>query len=396
MLMLVLTARWLGPEGRGVAVVVTTWVTLSAQLLYLSLGQICVHRAASESDQRWIGPVLWALLIIAALATILGWAIAAAAWALTGGRVFGAVPAPALLLGFAALPFFIWEQYSSALLSILGRLKVYNVNQLIGRTFGILMLVVTIRGLGMGLYGFLVAFVLTQLVVAGGGIGLLMRHLRGQVRGGISAIGGLVRDGAKIHINAIGVMLYSGMDILMLNHFRGPAETAIFQFAMQLFLALLLVPQSAVLALQGHVALRSIDKFWWDHRMVMVLVVGVMSLIATLLWLVAPWLVPLLATNKFAGSIGVFRLLLVALPLASFSTLMAIQWIARGYFWRASLITLGMGAMSLVLNLILMPRLGATGGALSMVASYLGVSLIANGSLAIHAHRDAVAQRVHR
>ena len=38
---LVLTARWLGPHGRGVGVVVLTWTTLVSSIGFLSLGQVC-------------------------------------------------------------------------------------------------------------------------------------------------------------------------------------------------------------------------------------------------------------------------------------------------------------------------------------------------------------------
>lgn len=393
MLILILSARWLGPEGRGIAVVVTTWVTLGASILSLSLGQICVHRAARENDQLWVGPILSALLVFTLVVTVVGWGIAATAWTVSDGGAFGNMPAAALIIAFAALPFFIWEQFGSALLSILGRLKTYNLSQLIGRTIGVVILFVTIRLLDLGVIGFLIAFTATQFIIAASGVTLLARHLRGKVRATASMIAGLVRDGAKIHVNAIGVMLYSGMDILMLNHFRGAAETGVFQFAMQLFLALLLLPQSALLALQGRLTDRSIDEFWWDHRTVMLWTIGAMSAIALGVWLLAPWIISLLATDDFAGSVGILRILLLALPLASFSTLMAVQWIARGFFWRASIITLAMGALSFGLNLVLIPRFGATGAAWSMVLGFAGVSLVANAMLARVAHARAVAHR---
>ena len=89
---LMLTARWLGPDGRGVVVVVTTWVTLFSSIGYLSLGQVCVHRAANEPDQQWIGPALGALATVAVTATLFGWVAISVLYALARHKLFAGIP----------------------------------------------------------------------------------------------------------------------------------------------------------------------------------------------------------------------------------------------------------------------------------------------------------------
>ena len=383
---LMLTARWLGPHGRGIVVVVTTWVTLFAGLAHLSIGQVLVHRAANERGEAWVGSALGALLMLTAATSLVGWVAAGLLYASAAGRLFDGIPAAALALGFAALPFLIWEQYGSVLLSILGRLKTYNLAQVIGRTLGLVVLIATIRLLGFGVYGFLVAFVMAQMVVAGAGSAALLR--RRDVAGGVAAVSRLVRDGLKIHLNAIGVLLFSGVDILMLQYFRGPAEAAIFQLPMQLFLAMLLVPQAAQLALQARVAGRSRADFWREHRAVMAYVVALMTVIAAVLWMIAPWIVILIGGNQFAPSAPVFRILLLGVPSACFNTLMAIQWITRGYFYQVSLITVATGLLNCALNLVLIPANGSAGAAWAAVVGMCAVPLVANGWMAMTAQRD--------
>lgn len=393
---LALTARWLGPHGRGAVVVVTTWVTLFSSIGYLSLGQVCVHRAAKEPDLQWVGPVLGALALVTAAATALGWAVAALLYGFAGGELFAGIPAAALMLGFAALPFFIWEQYGSALLSILGKLRVYNFNQVIARTLGLVLLVVTIQLLGLGIYGFLIATVAAQAAVACAGAAVLLRHARGRLAGGFGAIGALVRDGFKIHLNAIGVLLFSGVDILMLQYFRGSAEAAIFQLPMQLFLALLLVPQSAQLALQARVSSTSAAEFWREHRNVMVVVIGGMTMVAVVLWVIAPLLITLVGSQRFDDSVPIFRTLLLMTPVAAFNTLMGIQWITRGYFLQASIITFLTGLLNCGFNLLLIPRYGALGAAAATVIGVYVIPLTANSWMALKVHRDSRAGQVSR
>jgi O-antigen/teichoic acid export membrane protein len=388
---LTLTARWLGPQGRGIVVVITTWAALVAGIAHLSIGQVLVHRAANEPGNDWIGSALGAVATVTAIATALGWVAVASLYAILGNRLFDGIPGAAIALGLTALPFLIWEQYGSALLSIVGQLNTYNLAQIVGRSIAFLLVIVTIRLLGWGIYGFLLAFVAGQVIVAGAGVTALARHCDQHVRAGLSAVGALVRDGLKLHLNAIGVLLFSGVDILMLQYFRGPAETAIFQLPMQLFLALLLVPQAAQLSLQSRVSSRGRAQFWGEHRLVLALIIGGMSLVAAALWLLAPWLVTLIGGEEFAASVPVFRILLLGVPWACFNTLMAIQWIIRGYFYQASLITLATGLTNCLLNLILIPSLGPVGAAWAALIGMCAVPFLANGWLAALAQREFAA-----
>lgn len=389
MVVLTISARWLGAEGRGVVVVISTWVSLFATVGYLSLGQVCVHRAATSKDLSWLGPAFSALLMITAAVSVLGWLIAAALYAFAKEQMFGAIPPWALALGLAALPFFVWEQYASALLSIVNRVSAYNLNQIVSRTLGLIMTAGAVVWLDLGVMGFLLAFVITQGMIAFAGIDILRRQMRGRLSGGMTVVPGLIKDGLKLHLTSIGVLLFSGIDILLLNYFRGPAEAAIFQLPMQLFLAILMVPQSALLVLNAKVSALDPSAFWRIHRRVMFWVIGLLTAASPVLWLIAPWLIGYLGGDEFAASIGVFQLLLIGVPGAVFNTLMAIQWTTRGYFIGASLLTFGSGLANVLFNLILIPKYGATGAAVATVAGLFLIPVTANLCLAIFAERGS-------
>ena len=46
-----LTARLLGPEGRGQVATITTWVGMFSTFAYLSLGQVALHRMADDHSK---------------------------------------------------------------------------------------------------------------------------------------------------------------------------------------------------------------------------------------------------------------------------------------------------------------------------------------------------------
>jgi len=390
---LMLTARWLGPEGRGIVVVITTWTALAGGIVHLSIGQVLVHRAATTEGNDWIGPALGAVAAVTAVVTAIGWMAVALLFSLFGGRLFDGIPSIALALGMGALPFLVWEQYGSAMLSIIGRLKTYNLAQIVGRTLGLLMLVVTIKLLDLGIYGFLAAFVTAQMIIAGAGATALVRHANEHIKGGLNVARELIRDGLKLHLNAIGVLLFSGIDILMLQYFLGPAAAGVFQLPMQLFLAMLLVPQAAQLALQSRVASLSRAEFWREHRLVMAIVIGGMILVAAVLWLLARWVVMLVGGDEFTASVPIFRILLIGVPWACFNTLMALQWITRGYFFQASLVTIATGATNVLLNLFFIPAFGPVGAAYAALIGMCAVPLVANAWLASSAQREFTRSR---
>src|SRR3954454_24265600 len=102
---LILTARTLGPEGRGTVAAAITWALLFSTLGYLSLGQVAIHRATGKPADEWLRPVLSVLVAMTGLVTAVGWVVAAVLYASSGGDAFGKMPTYALVLGFAALPF---------------------------------------------------------------------------------------------------------------------------------------------------------------------------------------------------------------------------------------------------------------------------------------------------
>ena len=67
----------------------------------------------------------------------------------------------------------------------------------------------------------------------------------------------------------------------------------------------------------------------------------------------------------------------------TFSTIVSPQWIGRGYFWQAALLTIIIGMINLVANLWLIPPFGMMGAAYAFTGTYI-FSVLGNGAMAIH------------
>jgi|25_taG_2_1085351.scaffolds.fasta_scaffold00190_15 O-antigen/teichoic acid export membrane protein len=383
MVSITITARILGPSGRGELVAITTWVTTFSTFAYLSLGQVAVHRAAKSDGEGWLPDAYHTLLTFALVATLAGWAVAGLIYVSPWQDIFGDITPAWLLLGFLLLPFRIWEQYSSSLLMSLERLDVYNRFQFIGSTFGFLLTIFLLVVIGLGVEGVLTSNVLSQLLIAVGGLALLHRSAGGWSRPRWAVMRNYLGSGLKLHMNAIGMFFITGSDILMLNYHRGSEETAFYQLGVQLMGMMMLVPQAAQMVIYGKVSALGADQAWGVHRKILLQVTALVTIGALVAGLTAPWWIVLLVGEAFTASVEVFQWLLLAAVGMTFSTVMAPQWIGRGFFSAVSIMALCFGGLNLILNWFWIPKYGMYGALYATLITYT-ISVLVNGGMALY------------
>jgi O-antigen/teichoic acid export membrane protein len=379
---LVITARTLGPDGRGTVAAAFTWTALFSTVGYLSLGQVANHRATGKPTDEWLPRVLPALVAMTAIVTVAGWVVAALLYLFSGGHAFGEMPVYALVLAFATLPFLIWEQYGSWLLVAVGKISFYNRREVAGRTLGLILIALLVGLAGAGVAGALVALLISQAVVAAAGLGYLRRLVAGRVWFDRAFLRGMVLDGMKLHLNAVGTFLYLEGAILVVQAARGPSETGPFQVAVQLLTVAFLIPQATSMVLFGEVTRLGPNGAWPSNRRVLFILSGFMALLAAAGFLLAPTLIPLVFGDAFKSAVPVFQILVLGVVGQTFSAVMAPQWISRGLFWQSSLLTMALGLCHLLACILLVDAYGMKGAAYSLLGVYT-VSVFGNGIMAL-------------
>lgn len=384
---LFLTARLLGPEGRGQVAIITTWIGMFSTFAYFSLGQVALHRMAEDQQQKRFGNLLGSLLLMTIVLTLAGWLVALGLyWANPEQGIFKGLPIFPLVVGFLALPFMIWEQYGSSLLMGLERIRIYNRYQVIGRTVSVVVVFVLVGGLSLGVAGVLEATLLGQVMVALGGIGFLFAYARDNgvaCRPDKNEIKALLSGGVKLHLNAIGVFLFTSVNILILNNYHGAEQTGYFQLATQLLGVLMIIPQAASMVMYGKVTSLGPNGAWPDNKRLLTQVTLVMIVLSVVAALLAPWGITLLAGESFRPAVEPFQWMLLGLIGMTFSTVMAPQWIGRGYFWQAAGLTFLVGVINLTANFWLIPQYGIEGAVYAFLGTY-SFTIISNGAMAWH------------
>ena len=376
-LSLILTARWLGPQGRGAYVAVTTWVNLFATFGNLSLGQVALHRATTLRDRSWLASTLGSLLFITGVITLVSWGFIALLFCASHGAAFNGLSPVFLVLGFLTLPFLVWEQYGSSLLASLDQMRIYNRAQVLGRTAGIVLIVLLVARLHQGVAAVLITLLLSQLIISCAGLRYLVTHAEERIRPSLSTLRELIQGGLKLHLNAIGGFLITSTDILVINRYRGAVQTGHYQMAVQMSSVLLMIPQAASLVLFGKLAQLGPDDVWAHQRKILIGLTLAMAGIAAGSALIAPWLIPTVVGKAFLPSVPMFQLLVLGTVAMSFTTLMGSQWVGRGLFWQMSCISLTAGLLNLAANCVLVPRYGMYGSVGATMGTY-AVSVLIN------------------
>jgi len=308
-------------------------------------------------------------MVLGALITFLAWTAAGSLYAMSHGAIFGGLPPLSLAVGFLALPFVIWEQYSSALLIAVDHVEIYNRGQIVGRTVGVL-LVILAWYLKWSVVGVLSSLLISQGIVALFGVRFLLRRVEASMKPDLSTIKALLKGAIRLHPNCIGGFLITSSSILIINHHLGAVETGQYQAAQQLTGLLLIIPQGASMVMYGQVAqLGPVAAWSYQRHMIAILMISALG-VAAAVALLAPVAVRYVLGDRFAPAIVLSQILLLGVVGTTLATTMNSQWIGRGLLGPLSLLTIGLGVLSLIANLVLVHRYETYGAAWILVGTY--------------------------
>lgn len=387
-----ITARWLGPEGRGIIATVTTWAMIAIEIGSLTLAPVLIYRATQKCDEHWLGRMMGTLAGYIVLASSLIWLVVFLYYLgehYAGfPHMFGDLPPLALAMGFLLLPIGIAEHYTRALLTIEDQLNIYNRFQMIGSTSNVFIVITLVAGLGLHIYGVLIGRLIWDLCITIG----TSHHLYKKAKDSLSfckkEFKSLIIDGAKIHLNTIGALLVLHVDIIMINAYLGAEETGLYQLAVQTSQMMMMLPYAATTVLQGEVTRRGIYGVWSYQKKILGLTLLAMIAASLILGSTAQWWLIWLAGEAFAPSITLFQYLLIAILFSTVSAIINVQWVARGLFWQLSAISLFKGAANIGLNMLLLPKYGLM-GAVWATLSVFAISFIADLAMLIYCEIDA-------
>jgi O-antigen/teichoic acid export membrane protein len=362
----IITARSLGPAGRGVYYLVFMSGTLAVQLATLGLHASNTYLVAQ--DRRRLGPLLgislWVSLVAATAAAglVVLIALPAAGAAQAGRAIYWAIPyAPCAL--FVLL--------SSTLFVGAGRVGTYNLIQLLSALLALAGVAVA-AALHETVNGFLAALVIAMFVAGAAALGCGLR-----TPASLRFDRALFASGARYALRAYVVGLLGFMvtrvNVFVLAHRAPPDQVGMYSVAMQFFDVLSILPASL-----GTVLLPSLIARGNPWRSALRSTLWTAVLLAPACALTALLAGPLIGWLFGARFEPAAWVTVLVMPAAFFIGMVSVlsQYLAAGGYPRELILIWGAAlALVVLVSTLLVPRLGANGAAVSLSTTYLLVLL---------------------
>jgi len=362
-----LTARMLGPSGRGELALLTTIVLLTAVLSTLGVEEAAANAVAQDPDRKSTvaGSVVLLALVSGTLAAGIVGTLAVAVPSMTGH-----LDHSVLALALAAVPLLVLQIYLQFLVRADYGFRPVNATVVIGPLVN-----VAVNG-ALAALGILTVTSALTTWVAGQALatGILARwvskRLDGFGRPDLAVARGLLGFGLKAYLGRVMKTGNYRLDQWILGALAGPSELGLYSIAVAWSEALFYLPEAVGAVLRPDVARAMPEAAGRRTARLFRLTILVSAPVALLLIVAAPLLCVGVFGSRFSGSVVDLRVLapgvigIVAIKLLS-STLTAQRRPMLGNLALA----VALGA-TIVLDLILIPAHGALGAAIASTSAY--------------------------
>jgi O-antigen/teichoic acid export membrane protein len=372
----VVVARWLGPVGLGTLAVLNATVMLALQIGSAGLPSANTYFIAK--DRQSLGPV-WANAVAFAFVAGTGLAIAVAGLAEIRPALFGDVPARLVAIIAISIPFQLLILLGLNALLAMDRIGQLNLLDSLAPALALANAVVVLIILRANLTT-LVAFNTAAAIALGlamvWAIGRLLARQkeRRACRPDVSLLKRMLGYGVKFYVSIMASVVIFRADLLIVNHFRGAGEAGVYAVASQVSFLLMMLPGVIGMLLFPRVASYQDPRGEFAiqvtrHGSFVMLMVCVFAAIGS-------FALPLVYGARFADATIQLLILLPGVYLVGIEAVLVQHFTGTGLpvaipvFW---IITL---AVSLGLNLALVPMFGARGAAVTSTISYALIFLL--------------------
>src|SRR5690349_4335479 len=365
----VIVARWLGAQGVGELAVINVAVTTIVQLGSFGLPSSNTYFIAKDLKHfraATINSLLFALFVGSLLA--LGLGVVASLWP----SWFDLVPPRLIRIAAISIPFQLATLIGLNILLAVGKLREFNLLDLVAQSFVLinaLLVLIVLRGDLDGLVklntatSIAVCLVITGLLIATG-----KKLLDTNWRADAALLRRMITYGLKFHISVLAGAIIFRADLLVVNHFRGPAEAGVYSVATQFSLLLMLLPSVIATLLFPRVTAEQDAR--GETTSLVTRHTALIMLVCCLATVPVSFLLPLVYGRAFSDATTLLLILLPGVYLVGLESVLVQHFNALGLPRRIPVYWLITLLINLVLVFGLVPRLGARGAAIASTISY--------------------------
>jgi O-antigen/teichoic acid export membrane protein len=373
-------ARLIGPAGRGQISLCMMVIAIGNTLGGLG-GEVPIMIWAAEKKKslsEWL-PAVW--ILGAAGSVIFGAAWGVIYWKWHPSFLRG-ITSPLAVLVLVSIPAAIAVQYLFALFVGLEQFRTRAglalASQVVELTVFVVLAFMIGRTASMAMLGNLFGLLAVAVVAT-----RFLRHSAPQSPGGspTATLGSALSLGVRGQFGNVAMLLNYRLDVFVLNYFLNPAQVGLYALGVVISESLWQIPSAASVALfprSARAADRDANYFTcFVTRQVLLLAVALGAAMA----LASPVVIPLIFGARFASSVAVIWWILPGTVALAAGKVMAADITARGKPEYNSIIAIAVGVLTIVLDLLLIPRMGIRGAALASSVAYFVQAVLIAGAL---------------
>ena len=381
----IVTARALGPDGRGQYYALTTVAAIVAQFGNLGLSSSNTYLAARDRGSSWSLVVngLWICAVVAV--------VSAAVIAVTGDQLALRLQLPRQLLWAACFlgPAMLAFTFGSSVLVANERFGSLNGWQVLNALLATGALGACAAA-GVGVSTFVMATALVAIVTVAVLTIDLARGQRISLRFDIPLFRRGIAFASRAYLALLLGFLLQRAAVTLLAAYRSPSEIGFFSVAAQIYDVLVIFPTSVGMVLFP-MLIRQRTETWTTTRQALMVTSCVMLVACVLAALLGRPLIPLVFGHAFTPSYGVMLWLLPGVILISITTVLS-QFLVADGFPMVLVVNWAVGfGCCFAAGIPLTQRFGASGAA---AAQSIGIAAVAMGAILLTAQRiRGVARR---
>jgi O-antigen/teichoic acid export membrane protein len=363
----VLTARALGPSGRGEFSLAVSLVILAAALCGLSIGSAAAYYTARAPSS---GPLAFGNVALVGL--LLGLGIVGTGYVviLGGDLTLRGVPKADLLVALLALPFLLGAANIQSVYQGLRRFRAYNGITVAQATLPLPLIGIALA-LGGGVRAAIVAMVAAAVMLFLAVVVITRRATRIRWRLDLPYIRALASYGIRLHPANMLAYLGYRIDVFLVDGYKGAAAVGFYGAGVVIAEGLWMPSQAVsttlfptIAAEQSESARRAMTPLVTRNTLWLTTILG------GILFLVASPVVDLLYSSRFSASSAVVRILVPGIVLFAAARVLGNDVAARGRPLVSSVLAAAVVACNIALNVLLIPRYGIEGAAWASTGSY--------------------------
>lgn len=365
----IVVARWLGAKGVGELAVINVAVTTIVQLGSFGLPSSNTYFIAQDRA-HFRAATLNSLLFAFGIGSLL--AVVLSTLASLRPEWFGFVPPELIRIAAVSIPFQLLTLIGLNILLAVGKIREFNLLDLIGQSFvlfnALLVLIILSRGLDALVKLNTAASILVGVTVA---VSLALAGKKvadAKWRADAALLRRMITYGLKFHISVLAGAIIFRADLLVVNHFRGAVEAGVYSVATQFGLLLMLLPGVIATLLFPRVTAEQDAR--GETTCLVTRHTAFIMLVCCLAAVPASFLLPLVYGPAFADATALLLILLPGVFLIGLESVLVQHFNALGLprtiplYWLVTLV------VNLILVFSLVPRFGAYGAAIASTLSY--------------------------